>query len=225
MSANPGQRRAPSPDGHQRPDRPPARPRRAAAPPKRRTGHRAKVAFSVIGLAVTIALALSTLIFSGVGFGGLGGGSDNTPTPLQANLVPTYQARLQANPKDLQALLLLANIDQNNGDYADAIDLYQRAVEIQPNDLETRLAFGQALANYGQSFDAEVQYQKALTLDPNNPRTEFYLGQLYERWDPPKPNQAREHYQRASQLQPEGTWGQAARDALQRLDATPSPTK
>lgn len=197
----------------------PAPPR---APRASRGGDRAKVAFAVIGLLVIVSLLLGGLVF-----GGAIGGNDLAGAPTaarpEANLVPTYEARLRENPNDEQAMVILANILQNNGDYPGAIAWYERAVGSRPDDVETRLAFGQALASYGKLFDAEVQYKKALELRPNSARAEYLLGLLYERWSPPRPDEAKAHYERASQLEPEGGTGRAARAALQRLAATPVP--
>lgn len=191
--------------------------------PRRQPPDRAKVIFAIVGLGVIFSLVLGTIVFS-ADFTGLSRQQPNgLPPERQPNLVPTYEARLRDNPNDLQAMLLLANILQNSGDYPGAIVWYERAVALQPNDLETRLAFGQALTSYNQRFDAEAQYKKALALDPQSARTEYYLGQLYGRWEPPRLEEARQHYTRASELQPEGNWGSAARQALTRLNATPMP--
>jgi tetratricopeptide (TPR) repeat protein len=183
------------------------------------------VIFSVVGLVVVFSLVVGTILYGldtrGAGDGDAG--QDPASAGGQANLVPTYEARLRANPDDLDAMLLLANILQNRGDYAGAIGQYNRAVELRPDDLRIRLAFGQALANYGQRSDAEAQYRRALELDHNSPEAEYALGQLYARWDPPRTEEARQHYTRASDLQPEGSWGRAAREALDRLNATPTP--
>ena len=181
--------------------------------------------FSVVGLVVVFSLVIGTVLYGldTQGVGDTDAGQDPASSGGQANLVPTYEARLRANPDDLDAMLLLANILQNRGDYAGAIGQYNRAVELRPDDLRIRLAFGQALANYGQRSDAEAQYRRALELDPNSPEAEYSLGQLYVRWDPPRSEEARQHYTRASDLQPEGSWGRAAREALDRLNATPTP--
>lgn len=205
--------------------RPPGR--RVTTPPnrvpRRRTIDRAKVIFAVVGLVVILGLTLGGVLYDLRFSVSTEPGSQPGQGRAQANLIPTYEARLRENPNDYQAMIVLANILQNNGDYPNAIAWYDRAVQLKPDDVETRLAFGQALASYGQRFDAEVQYKKAIELDPKSARAEYYLGQLYEQWDPPRPEEAQIHYQRASQLEPEGTWGSAARTALQRLNATPTP--
>ena len=225
MGARPAPRRAAASPARPAPGPSPAAQRRRAPPPRRRSVAGPRLAFAVLGLLVVVSLIFGTVLY-GVR-NGAGGAGEQAQDPgaarRQANLVPTYEARLRDNPDDLQAMVLLANILQNNGDYPGAIEWYERAVAIRPDDLDTRLAFGQALTSYNQRFDAEAQYHKALDLDPNNPRTEYYLGQLYGRWDPPRVEEARLHYERASQLQPEGTWGRAAREALGRLNATPTP--
>jgi len=199
---------------------------RRAAPPKPRTQgpDRVRLVFSVLGLLV-IASMLFGLVAIGFTFGM--GGESTPDTGLQApagsSIVPTYEARLRENPQDSGTMIVLANILQNQGDYPGAIDWYEQAVALRPNDIDLRLAFGQSLYAFGQLFDAEVQYKKALELDGNSAKGEYYLAELYQRWTPPRLAEARERFQRASELEPEGSWGRAARTILDRLNATPVP--
>ena len=193
------------------------------APPPRPAGDRARAIFAILGLIV-----ISSLLFGlvAIGFSGIGGATP-TEDPFNrspsANLVATYQAKLRDNPTDANTMLILANILQNQGDFLGAIGWYEQVIALKPDDVEARLAFGKALGGYGQNFDAEAQYRKALEIDPKNAKAEFYLGDLYIRWNPPRPDEARARYARASELEPEGAWGRAARTILDRLNATPTP--
>lgn len=199
--------------------------RRTAAPKARNQApDRARLIFSILGLLV-IASMIFGLAATGFTFG-LGG--DPTPdtgvqAPAGANIVPTYEARLRENPQDSGTMIVLANILQNQGDYPGAIGWYEKAVALKPDDVDLRLAFGQALYAFGQLFDAEVQYKKAIELDGKSAKAEYYLAELYQRWTPPRLAEAREHFQRTSELEPEGSWGRAARTTLDRLNATPVP--
>ena len=192
---------------------------------KRTPLDRTKVVFATLGLVIVVSLILGSVLSV---FDPAAGG-DNQPDPGARrpgdNLVPTYEARLRDHPEDVGTMVVLANILQNRGDYPGAIGWYERAVAIKPDDPEVRLAFGQALRSYGQRFDAEVQYKKALDIEATGDRAakaNYYLGELYERWDPPRFEEARQRYGRASELQPEGSWGRAGRGALDRLNATPT---
>lgn len=201
----------------------PAQARRASAP-KRRSGNRLQVIFAIVALVIVITLVLGSLLTVLP----LSFGSNATPTPFggapaSSNIVPTYEARVRDNPQDADAMLVLANTLQNQGDYPGAIGWYERAVALQPERVDWRLAFGQALYSYGQLFDAEVQYQRAIVIDPKNADAEYALGNLYLRWNPPRLEEARIHLVRASELQPEGSTGRAARAAIDRLNATPTP--
>jgi len=199
--------------------------RRSAAPKARsQSQDRARLVFSILGLLV-IASMIFGLVATGFTFG-IGG--DPTPgaglqAPAGSSIVPTYEARLRENPQDSGTMIVLANILQNQGDYPGAIDWYEKAVALKPDDVDLRLAFGQALYAFGQLFDAEVQYKKAIELDGKSAKAEYYLAELYQRWTPPRFGEAREHFQRASDLEPEGSWGRAARTTLDRLNATPVP--
>jgi len=199
----------------------PAQARRASAP-KRQSGNRLQVIFAIVALVIVITLVLGSLLTVLP----LGFGTTATPTPFggapaSSNIVPTYEARVRDNPQDADAMLVLANTLQNQGDYPGAIGWYERAVALQPDRVDWRLAFGQALYSYGQLFDAEVQYQRAIAIDPKSADAEYALGNLYVRWNPPRLEEARIHLARASELQPEGSTGRAARAAIDRLDATP----
>ena len=199
--------------------------RRTSAPNARsHAPDRVRLVFSILGLLV-IASMICGLVATGFTFG-LGG--DPAPdTGLQApagsSIVPTYEARLRENPRDSGTMIVLANILQNQGDYPGAIDWYEKAVALKPEDVDLRLAFGQALYAFGQLFDAEVQYKKAIELDGKSAKGEYSLAELYQRWTPPRLAEAREHFQRASDLEPEGSWGRAARTTLDRLNPTPVP--
>jgi tetratricopeptide (TPR) repeat protein len=215
-----------------RPKAGPSRPtssRQAAAragsrvtPPPRRQGSRAQAIFAILGLLVIFSMIFGLVA---VGFDGFGGSEEEDPFEQDptSNLVPTYEARLRDNPNDVNTMLVLANVLQNRGDYPAAIVWYEKAVGLKPEDIEARLAFGKALASYGQNFDAEAQYKKVLEIAPRNARAEYYLGELYDRWNPPRTEEAKIHYARASEFEPEGAWGRAARTALNRLNATPTP--
>ncbi len=194
---------------------------RTVSPPKRQ-GSRAQAIFAILGLLVIFSMIFGLVAVS---FDGLPFGDDEDPFAQDptSNLVPTYEARLRDNPTDVNTMLVLANVLQNRGEYPEAIVWYQKAVDLKPDNIDARLAFGQALAAYGQSFDAEAQYKKVLELDPKNARAEYYLGELYSRANPPRTEEARIHYARASEFEPEGAWGRAARSALDRLNATPTP--
>jgi cytochrome c-type biogenesis protein CcmH/NrfG len=219
------------------PVRPPGAGGRAAGPPggrgarrapaahtRRTSGDRARLTFAALGVIVVLSMTFG-LVAVGSGFSfGQGGGEDDAPSPSPgSNLVPTYEARLKANPNDVNTMVVLANVLQNQGDYQGAINWYEQAVGLKPDDVDLRLAFGQALYSYGQLFDAEVQYKKAIELDGTSAKAEYYLAQLYQRSNPPRIEEARIHFNRASELEPEGAWGRAARTALDSLNATPVP--
>jgi cytochrome c-type biogenesis protein CcmH/NrfG len=197
--------------------------RRPSAPSRRSSGDRARLTFAVLGVIVVLSMTFGLVaVGSGLNFGQ--GSQDEAPSPTpRSNLVPTYEARLRDNPNDVNTMVVLANVLQNQGDYQGSINWYEKAVGLKPDDVDLRLAFGQALYSYGQLFDAEIQYKKAIELDSKSAKAEYYLAQLYQRSNPPRLEEARIHFTRASDLEPEGSWGRAARSALDSLNATPVP--
>ncbi len=204
--------------------RPPPRAARSVGTTTKRatTVSRGQTTFAILGLLVIISMVFG-LVATGYIFDNSAAPSPDTGLrpPGNSGLVPTYEARLQANPNDSGAMIILANTLQNQGDYPGAIAWYEKAVALKPDDVDLRLAFGQALFNYGQLFDAEVQYKKAIEINPKSAQAEYYLAELYQQWVPPRLAEAQQHFQRASELEPEGSWGRAARAMLERLSATP----
>ena len=182
-----------------------------------------RLTFAVLGVIVVLSMTFGLVaVGPGLNFGPGGQGEAPSPQP-GSNLVPTYEARLRDNPNDVNTMIVLANVLQNQGDYQGSINWYEKAVGLKPDDVELRLAFGQALYSYGQLFDAEIQYKKAIELDGKSAKAEYYLAQLYQRSNPPRIEEARIHFTRASELEPEGSWGRVARSALDSLNATPVP--
>jgi tetratricopeptide (TPR) repeat protein len=60
-------------------------------------------------------------------------------------LITSYRNRLNRNPQDLEALILLGNASYDIGSYAEAEDLYRRALTIAPEHTQARTDLATAL--------------------------------------------------------------------------------
>lgn len=127
------------------------------------------------------------------------------------------RARLQQNPNDVNAMIVLADLLANSGRIDEAATYYERAVQARPDDEQLRLAFGTALLHGSDFADAEGQLLKAQQLAPNDPQPDYLLGQLYEAWQPPRTDDAVKLYRATVALDPTSVYAQRARDRLAAL--------
>jgi hypothetical protein len=179
---------------------------------------------SAIGIGA-ILLGLIVVILPG-GFGG-GGGSSNTNNTVQVTPgaeETQMRARLQKNPNDVDAMIILADLLANTGRGPEAIQWYGKAINLKPNDESLRIAFGNVLMQYNYELDAQLQLQKAHDLNPNDPQPLYLLGQLYENSATPQIDQARAMYQQAESAQPDSVYAGLAKDRLGALNGTPQAT-
>ncbi len=105
-----------------------------------------------------------------------------------AGLVTYYQKWTQANPKDVEALLLLAGTLNELGKKTDALDVLRKVTVLAPDRHEVRESFGQALVEAKQ-YDEAITVETALTADdPTEPRYWETLGDaLWLKTQPPTP--------------------------------------
>jgi cytochrome c-type biogenesis protein CcmH/NrfG len=159
----------------------------------------------------------------------IGGGSDSNDSVDTVQVTPgaeeaQMRARLQQNPNDFDAMVILADLLANTGRGPESIQWYEKAVKIKPDEESLRIAFGTVLMQYNYYLDSELQLKKAHDLSPNDPQPLYLLGQLYENESPPQPELARQLYQQAASVQPDSVYANLAKDRITALDATPQAT-
>lgn len=201
---------------------PPASRNRNQPPPRRelesvKPTNRFRVLYIVIsGLVICsfIAVALTT-----IDFGSLFGDDqiDDTLNP-NADLIADQQTVVANNPEDVDAIVLLANLLGNTGQIAEAIPWYERALELAPEDHGIRLDFARSLGSAGYTADAESQFLRVLDAEPDNQTAHYYLAELYLTSEPVRREEAREHYQRAAEIDAESFLGERARNELVALE-------
>ena len=184
----------------------------------------ASKSFTVFAIVMALALVLGSLfVFGGAIFG------SEPDDPLdereEANrLIADLETQVAENPDDADSAANLANIYANQGNIAGAIPLYERATSQRPEDGNLRLSFGIALYRGGSTLDAQVQLERALELLPENASPAYYLGQLEQLRDEPDVEAARIWYERAIETDPESLVAEQARERLDELGASATPT-
>ncbi len=120
-----------------------------------------------------------------------------------------YKEILEMNPTDIQGFVrpIWLQLDILNQP-EEALKLAQLAWNAFPNDPMAHNLLGWAQTGTGDYAEAEKNLKKALELNPNLAAAYLNLGRLYEKQE--KPADAQAAYQKAYELDPNGSIGQTA---------------
>jgi cytochrome c-type biogenesis protein CcmH/NrfG len=104
------------------------------------------------------------------------GSQDNAP-----QMVTALEARVQQNPRDVEALVGLGRIYLQTGQMPKAIEVYRRALEVDGNNVSALSGMAMILAQAGHSEQALTLLDKALAINPQVPMALLFKGRiLYE---------------------------------------------
>lgn len=98
----------------------------------------------------------------GAGAGAAGGGP---PAPVMAMLA-SLRARLAANPKDLSALVTLANLYFDANKFSQSLPYYRRALALDPENPDVRTDYATALHGAGDDLAALRELDTVLAKRP-----------------------------------------------------------
>ncbi len=90
--------------------------------------------------------------------------------------IEALQKSVDANPRDAEALLHLANALHDAKFMPRAIATYQKYLQLKPRDADARVDMGICYYESGDSPTALKEMQKALTVDPKHQMAMFNLG-------------------------------------------------
>lgn len=148
--------------------------------------------------------------------------AENVTSPNE-DLIEDQINVVEANPDDVDAILLLANIMANSGRLTEAIPNYEQAINLAPNDEAVRLDFARALADAGLEQYSELQFQRVLELNPDNQAAMYYLASLYMNWNPVRTDEAVVLFEKSVTADQESFIGEQSQDQLDSILGTPSP--
>ncbi|HKR28669.1 MAG TPA: protein kinase [Acidobacteriaceae bacterium] len=90
-----------------------------------------------------------------------------------------FQHAYSIDPKNAQALVGMAHVDEDAGKLADAETLLRKAADLQPNDWDGYNNLARFLQRHGNYSQAIAQYKRALQLAPDNAQVLLNLGAAY----------------------------------------------
>ena len=92
--------------------------------------------------------------------------------------IKSYQAAIQANPKNVSLHLTLAHLLIDTGKYPDAVKEAENALIINPNNSEASAVRGYALGLSGDYLPALSSLQKAMSQDSQNSTAVAYYAEI-----------------------------------------------
>ena len=107
------------------------------------------------------------------------------------------QAALAQAPNDAYNLSLLGTLKFQQAKYDDALNALSRAARLDPQDPQIQNYLGVTLGHKGLRQQAETALRKAIQLDPNYAAAHNNLAVIYISQQPPLPELARWHYEKA----------------------------
>ncbi len=106
-------------------------------------------------------------------------------------------AAVAQSPNDAYNLSILGYLKLRQEKYDDALDALSRAAKLDAQNPEIENYLGVTLSHKGLRAQAETALRKALELDPNYAAAHNNLAVIYISQQPPLPQLARWHYQKA----------------------------
>jgi len=138
-------------------------------------------AVSVLGMLVLIAVGGGFLLGRVTRDEGAGGMTLGGAQPRGEDMLPTLEARLRENPRDVDALVGLGRVYLQTGQMSKAIDVYKRALEVDGSNVSALSGMAMILAQAGHSEQALLLFDKALGINPHIPMALLFKGRiLYE---------------------------------------------
>jgi Tfp pilus assembly protein PilF/predicted nuclease with TOPRIM domain len=104
---------------------------------------------------------------------------------------------LDRSPDDAYNIATAGKIEFARADYDKALQDLNRAAQLDPNNPETQNYLGLTLSHLGQTDAAEAALIKAIKRDPHYAPAHNNLAVVYMSENPPLPQLARWHYQKA----------------------------
>jgi tetratricopeptide (TPR) repeat protein len=128
-----------------------------------------------------------------------------------------FRFYLEQHPDDAATLNQIGYALLRQGEAKQALAYFRRFVELEPNDPNAHDSLGEGLLTAGDLGGAATEYARALDLDPSFTNSRFMLAEVYRRMR--SNEKAIATYRRFLEQVPEGAQADAARAALEELEA------
>ena len=86
----------------------------------------------------------------------------------------------KAQPANLEAWVLLADVYNRQRDYGNALTAFKKIIELDPNNAAAYIGLGDIQIRMQKPQEAAQNLEKALALDPSKNEAKMFLGTAYE---------------------------------------------
>jgi Flp pilus assembly protein TadD len=112
-----------------------------------------------------------------------------------------YRQAVQSDPAYFEAYYNCGLAEAARGNVSQALTAYETALAIRPDSLDARLNFAVVLKQANYAVDCARELEKLTEKNPSDARPHVILGNLYAQ-SMKQPAKAKEHYQKALDLDP-----------------------
>ncbi|MBI3805502.1 MAG: tetratricopeptide repeat protein [Nitrospirae bacterium] len=145
------------------------------------------------------------------------------PAPFMQKLAE-YKARLEKNPKDIEALVFMGNANYDIQRFEKAKEFYQRALDVDPNNNHVRTDLASSYRSLGETDQALEELNKVLKVDPNHEVALYNSGIIYLN-DKNDPDKARVVWEKLVQLKPNDPLSEELKKQIKELTQTGAKPK
>jgi cytochrome c-type biogenesis protein CcmH/NrfG len=140
------------------------------------------------------------------------------PPPLDESRVKALQTAIEKEPKNAANYALLANAYFDAEQWASAIDNYERALKLDPNNADVSTDLGVSYYYTNRTDEALAQFERSLKISPNHTKTLLNKG-IVLAFGKENLQAAADEWKKVVALSPDSPEGQAARRALEGVEA------
>ena len=140
------------------------------------------------------------------------------PPPLDETKVNALKAAIEKDPKNAANYAQLGNAYFDAEQYANAIDAYQRSLKLDPNSPDVSTDLGVSYYYTNRTDEALAQFEHSLKISPNHTKTLLNKG-IVLAFGKENLQAAAEEWKKVVALAPDSPEGQAARRALEGVEA------
>lgn len=145
------------------------------------------------------------------------------PVPFMQKLAE-YKARLEKDPKDIEALVFMGNANYDIQRFEKAKEFYARALDVDPNNTHVRTDLASSYRSLGETDHALDELNKVLKSDPNHEVALYNAGIIYLN-DKNDPEKATAAWEKLVQLKPNDPLSQELKKQIAELKQTAKKTK
>ena len=146
------------------------------------------------------------------------GANQRQPPPLDESKVKSIQAAIEKDPKNAGNYAQLGNAYFDAEQYPQAIDAYQRSLKLNANDPDVSTDLGVSYYYTNRTDEALAQFEHSLKISPNHTKTLLNKG-IVLAFGKENLQAAAEEWKKVVALAPDSPEGQAARRALEGVEA------